>query len=257
MSVALRSRVVPRASLDAAQREAMLALMRLCYEGVSAERFASDLDRKDHVVLVTAPPHDEIVGFTTIQLAEDTIDGRPVDLVYSGDTVLHPDWWGAKTLQMAFGRFVLARRLARPTRRCLWLLLSGGYKTYLIMVHHLPRAFPSRGYEPAPAERAFLARIARDWFGDQFDAARGVVRFAASHYRVRRSVVPLDPATAADPDVAFFLDRNPGHGDGDELVCLAELRAIDLVRVLARMAARQIGFRPRRAPRPEQVGVPS
>jgi hypothetical protein len=256
MSVALRSRIVARASLDAAQRAAMLALMRHCYEGVSAERFASDLDGKDHVVLVTAP-HGELVGFTTIQLAEERLGGRVVDLVYSGDTVLHPDWWGAKTLQMAFGRFVLARRLARPARPCMWLLLSGGYKTYLIMVHHLPRAFPSRGYQPGADERAFLARVARRWFGDQYDAARGVVRFTGSHYRVRQNIVPIDPATAADPDVAYFLAHNPGHGEGDELVCLAELRAMDLVRVLARMAAKQLGFRPRRVPRPEQVGVPS
>jgi hypothetical protein len=208
-------------------------------------------------VLVTAPPHDELVGFTTIKLAEARLGGRDVDLVYSGDTVVHPDWWGAKTLQKAFGRFVLARKLARPSRRCLWLLLSGGYKTYLIMVHHLPRSFPSRGYRPASEERAFLDRLAREWFGDQYDPARGVVRFASSHYRVRQNVVPIDPATAADPDVAFFLAHNPGHHDGDELVCLAELRAMDLVRVLARMTAKQLGFRPRRRPRPERVGVPS
>ena len=40
-----------------------------------------------------------------------------------------------------------------------------------------------------------------------------------------------------DPHVAFFLKRNPGHGDGDELVCLTELSDDNLTRAGRRMVA--------------------
>ncbi len=242
----LDTQVVARAAVDGGRRGEMLALMERCYEGVTPARFAADLDDKQHVILVTERRTGRLVGFSTVRVAEERLEGRPVDIVYSGDTVLHPDWWGAKAIQVAFARFVLARKLSRPSRPCLWLLLSGGYRTYLIMVNHLPRAFPSRRYEPTTAQRAFLDRVARAWFGAHYDPVRGVVRFGPGHYRVRQDVVPLRADTVAHPDVAYFLARNPGHAAGDELVCLAELRVSDMVRVIAAIARRRLGMAPRR-----------
>jgi hypothetical protein len=35
--------------------------------------------------------------------------------------------------------------------------------------------------------------------------------------------------------VAFFLEKNPGHGQGDELVCLAEVSPTNLTRAGLRL----------------------
>ncbi len=253
MSAPLVARVVPRAALDPARRREMLGLMNLCYEGVSAERFASDLDEKQFVILLFRRGSRELVGFSTLRIAVESLAGRSVDVAYSGDTVIHPDHWGAKTLQSAFSRFLLLRKLRRPWRPCLWLLLSGGYKTYLILVNHLPRSFPTRHWVGTAEQRRFLQDLATRWFGEQYDAARGIVRFASAPYRVRKSVVPLDVETLRHPDVAFFLERNPGHADGDELVCLAELRLRDLIRALLRVALQQAGMSARAVPQPEHA----
>ena len=250
MSSPLFARVVRRADVDDALRRDMLALMRVCYEGVLPERFASDLDAKQFVILLFVKRTRRLVGFSTLRIARERLDGRVVDLAFSGDTVIHPEYWGTKTLQSAFARFLLGRKLMHPFRPCLWLLLSGGYKTYLIMVHHLPRSFPNRGYAPEPSWRRFLDRIAREWFGDHYDPARGIVRFGADHYRVRTGVAPIDTDTARRPDVAYFVERNPGHADGDELVCLAEIRVLDVVRVLGRILAVQARLGPQAAPSP-------
>jgi len=249
VSAPLVARVVPRASLDEVRRREMLGLMHLCYEGVSASRFGADLDAKQFVILLFARASGDLVGFSTLRLTPERLEGRAVDVVYSGDTVIHPDHWGSKTLQAAFGRFLFARKLHRPWRPCLWLLLSGGYKTYLMMVNHFPRSFPSRRYDATPERRRFLHDLATRWFGDQYDAARGVVRFSADHYRVRSNVVQVDPETARVPDVAFFLARNPGHAVGDELACLCEIGLRDLGRELVRIALQQAGMRakPQRA----------
>ncbi len=250
MSSPLFARVVPRAELDDALRREMIALMRVCYEGVSPERFAEDLASKQLVILLFVRETRRLVGFSTLRIAEHRLEGRTVDLAYSGDTVIHPEFWGTKTLQVAFARCLLRCKLRHPFRPCLWLLLSGGYKTYLIMVNHLPRSFPSRRHTPDPAHRGFLESVAREWFGDHYDPGRGVVRFGADHYRVRAGVAPIDPETARCPDVAFFLERNPGHAEGDELVCLAEFRLRDFVSVFARLIWAQARMSPAAAPRP-------
>ena len=255
MSSPLFSRVVPRGSLDECRRREMLALMHVCYEGVTAERFATDLDEKQLVILLFARAGRELVGFSTVRIGEEQLRGRRVDLVYSGDTVIHPDHWGSKSLQAAFGRLLLARKLRQPLRPCLWLLLSGGYKTYLMMVRNFPRSFPSRGWAPDPVRESFLERVARSWFGDQYDSARGIVRFRGPHYRVRHGIAPVDARTATNLDVDFYLERNPAHADGDELVCLAEIRLRDLARDLVKIALRQTEMSARREPRAARTRV--
>ena len=48
----LKGSTVRRESLTEAQRAQMLALMQLCYAGVSPERFAEDLDGKQYVAIL-------------------------------------------------------------------------------------------------------------------------------------------------------------------------------------------------------------
>jgi hypothetical protein len=43
-----------------------------------------------------------------------------------------------------------------------------------------------------------------------------------------------------NPHVRFFVERNPGHADGEELACLAEIRLRDLARVAGRITGARI-----------------
>ena len=240
MLSALKGSISRREELTERQRSQMLALMQLCYAGVSAERFLKDLEDKQYVILMSLRRTGELVGFSTLRVAEDLMGGRPVELVYSGDTVIHPDHWGQKELQVQFARFTTWRRLRRPLRPLLWLLLSGGYKTYLLSVNNFPRTLPRHDWEPPEERVTFMRTLATRWFGSQYDAERGVLRFEQQHYRVRDGVAPIDRAAAAHPHIAFFAARNPGHVDGDELVCLTEVRLRDLARSVGRILVKQV-----------------
>ncbi len=252
MMSSLKGSTVPRESLTEAQRAQMLALMQLCYTNVSAERFASDLDGKQYVILLHAR-RGELAGFSTVRVAEERAGDRVVEVVYSGDTVIHPDWWGQKVLQVYFGRFLLARKLRNPARPLHWLLLSGGYKTYLLAVNYFPRTLPRRDWTPPPGRADFLRELATRWFGTQYDARKGTLRFHGVHYRVRDGIAPIDREAAAHPHIAWFAERNPGHVDGEELVCLVEIRGWDLMRALGRSVAGQLRGWAKRGLR--QVGV--
>ena len=208
----LRHRIVKREALDDAARARMLELMQLCYENVEPARFFSDLDNKQHVMLVV-DEHGRLQGFSTIRVAEEQLDGRRVDILFSGDTVVHPDCWGAKALQRGFIEFSVRHKLKHPWRPLYWLLLSKGYKTYLLLANNFPHAFPSRASSSspvAPGLRALRDRIATQWWGADYDAAAEVVRFAVARDRVKTGVAPIDPGTLAAPDVAFFVEKNPG-----------------------------------------------
>lgn len=246
MLSALKGATVSRESLTEYQRAQMLALMQVCYAGVSAERFTRDLADKQYVILLSARRSGELVGFSTLRVSEEQVAGRAVEVVFSGDTVIHPDYWGQKELQVRFGRFMLARKLRRPLRPLLWLLLSAGYKTYLLAVNHFPRTVPRHDWEAPPERVSFLKALAGRWFGEQYDGTKGTVCFAGTHYRVRDGVSPIDREAAAHPHIAFFAKNNPAHVEGEELVCLAEIRARDLLWALTELTMKQVRLWTRR-----------
>lgn len=252
----LTGRLVRRERLDAATRAQMFALMQLVYEGASSERFAADLTEKQYVILIRVRATGELAGFSTVRLATERLGGRDVEVLFSGDTVIHPAYWGQKTLQRTFARLLFWRKLRRPFQPLFWLLLSGGYKTYLLMMNYFPRSQPRHDSPVDPARNAMLVDVATRWFGTQFDPTKGILRFAASHYRVRDGVAPIDRETARHPHIAFFARMNPGHVDGDELVCLGQIRLRDLGRAVVRILAAQVrGTWRRLAGRTEQPAL--
>lgn len=245
----LRSRVVPRASLDEGRRHRMLALMEACYDGVIAGRFFRDLDQKQFVI-VLEDERGELMGFSTILLLEEHLDGRTVDVVFSGDTVIDPAHWGSKALQTAFGRFCLERKLAHPRRRLFWLLLTKGFRTYLLAVNYFPQTFPKPGARPSSTLVAFRDRLAARLWGEAWDPSREVLHFAEARDRVRAPLSPPPPEALRHEAVQFFMARNPGADDGDELVCLVPLPLTDIGRAVVRASTKAVTarLRPRRRP---------
>ena len=83
-------------------------------------------------------------------------------------------------------------------------------------------------------------RYGSDWIAGKRDrAALGAKAFPSSW-----STAPIDDARrCADPDIAFFERANPGHREGDMLVCLAPLTARNLMGAVWRSATKRSRFR--------------
>lgn len=81
---------------------------------------------------------------------------------------------------------------------------------------------------------AWLARVASDRFGAAYDRASGIVRLA-SPQPLRGELRDIPVEKLSDPHVGFFVARNPGHVNGDELVCLADLSPENLTSAGRRM----------------------
>jgi hypothetical protein len=80
---------------------------------------------------------------------------------------------------------------------------------------------------------ALMQKLARDRFGDAFDAESGLIRYPESHGHLAEGYAEASERESGREDVSFFLRRNPGYRDGHELVCLCELSRENL-RPLAR-----------------------
>jgi hypothetical protein len=251
MRARLRSRLEPASDLASSDREVMFALFEKYYRSVTRERFLADLAAKELVIRIFAPS-GELAGFSTIQLIPTDFEGERILAVFSGDTVIDRAWWGAKELQRAFFFFLMRQKLARPTTPVFWFLISKGHKTYLLMRNNFT-SWPNRHEPTPPRARALLDHVARLKFPEHYDPARGVIRFPECLGAVRPDHLDVPLEDGLDPEVRFFLEKNPGYAQGEELCCLAEIRMGELLRA----GAKYLFWKPlaslvrRRSPRPE------
>lgn len=236
----LRAYVVEPHLLDAGTRDAAFALFRAHYEGADQARFEHDLGEKQRVILLRDRNTGALRGFSTVLHRDVRVGARMATMVFSGDTVIDRSCWGQKRLQSAFAGLLFRLKLRHPHRPLYWFLISKGWRTYLLMANHFPRAVPRWDLPEPPHLRAALDALAAERFGAEYDAAAGIVRYATPHERVRDGLAPVDAALLANPHVRFFVDRNPGHVEGDELACLAQVRLRDLARTAAGIAWKRI-----------------
>lgn len=217
----LAHRIVPVAALSQGSVEEMGRLFRAHFQVLNPDAFLRDLSRKQFVIQIL-DGEDRLQGFSTITSFRTTFRGREIGVVYSGDTIIRPEFWGSSVLPKAWLQVVLDMAAALP-RPLYWLLLSSGYKTYRMLPVFF-RDFHPRFDEDTPEEpRALMNQLAHLVAGRQFDPQKGIIRFAHGATPLRPGVAEPDEQRRRDPSTAYFLKRNPGHRWGDELVCLAEV----------------------------------
>lgn len=203
------------------RRGDMFTLFSRHYRDVTKASFASDLDRKHFVLLLQ--DGDALAGFTTAHESEFVFGDRVVSVIFSGDTIVDPAYWGEQELARAWLEQIGRRTREKPDREFFWFLIVKGHRTYRYLPAFALDFAPSRRGEQDGDLLALRNALAKDRFGEAFDEKTGVIRFDDARGR-------LDPALAipsrrelALPDVAFFLEANPGYIEGDELACLCSL----------------------------------
>jgi hypothetical protein len=233
----VQTAVAPVSHVGPDLREEMFSLMLRHYRGMERDAFHADLAEKDDVLLFRTG--GRLIGFSTIfckrfpWLCDATF-------LFSGDTVVDQQWWGGSFLQMAFGRYVLSVKLRNLHRPVYWMLISKAYKTYMMMRRNYPHSFPQRSQPTPEAVQAVLDGFYSWKYPGAFDRGSGLIRLDSGGYTVSSGLADPDPAAAADPDVRYFLERNPGWARGDELACLAEIRLRDYIPILLKYTPRYV-----------------
>lgn len=234
----LLSAVHPRADLSPEQVDRMYELLASHFEGTDRAAFERDLAEKEWVVLL-ADPAGVLLGFSTLMAIETVVEGLPLRAFFSGDTIVHREHWGDPALAMVWGNFVLAEAARRPDLRTFWFLISKGFRTYRFLPLYFKRFFPRHDEAPPALEQAILDHLATLKFPGSYDALTGVIRFSGTKDRLRDDLADIPQGRLNDPHVRFFLERNPGYAEGDELACLAEIHPANLTAAAQRVTRAQ------------------
>lgn len=230
-SARLHGRIVATDTLSTSIRDAMFTLLMSHFVGVDRPTFDADLDEKTSAILL----EDDagcLRGFSTMVVYASRVTERRTYVVYSGDTIVDRAWWGTPALARTWVRAV--RQLAAPDAdEVYWLLLTSGFRTYRFLPVFF-RDFCPRYDRRTCLDEALLSILARERFGERFDADLGIVRLARPQV-LSPDLRALPPGRLIDPHVAFFLARNPGFTCGDELACLARIDDSNLTPAARRM----------------------
>jgi hypothetical protein len=211
----------------------MLRLLDRHFEGVTRSQFDLDLAGKTHALLL----HDAagtLQGFSTLWVREAQFDGSPITVVSSGDTIVDPAAWSSAALPREWIAGVFSTRIDFPNGPLFWLLITSGFRTYRLLSTFWQTFYPRFDTTTPPRDQRMLQTLAAEQFGDQYDAATGIVRFTHPQ-QLRSHLAGVADSRLSDPHVAFFERANPGHCAGDELACLCELSHDNLTRAGRRM----------------------
>jgi hypothetical protein len=220
----MSGRVVARAELDDEQRRAMYALFARYYDKISHERFCQDLASKDYVILLF-DEHGAIQGFSTIKHLEVRRpgDGRVHRGLFSGDTVVAEEFWGQRVLGRLFLRHLFAQKLRHPLDPYWWMLISKGYKTYLLMANNFAEHYPRYEQATPPAAQEVLDAFSETLFPTAYERSSGLIDFDCSLGQLKAGVAAITADMLERPRIRFFAERNPTWARGTELACIARM----------------------------------
>ncbi|MBX3022042.1 MAG: hypothetical protein KF799_10230 [Bdellovibrionales bacterium] len=211
--------------LAAAEIEQMFALFEKFYDCVSFETFCTDLYKKDRILLARERDTWRIAGFTTLKIMSIDFErgGRKqvATGIFSGDTILAPEYWGCRVLNSAFASLLLKEKMKRPFGDLYWFLISKGYKTYLLLTNNFLEYYPALHARTPAHVQQVMDSYASELYPEAYDKASGLLIFQESLGQLKTSVAPIDGnLMESQPNVAFFQNRNPDWQKGNELVCL-------------------------------------
>ena len=201
-------------------RKEIVDLYLAYYDGSNEAQVLSDLEEKTEILLLYF--EESLVGFTTLQLYDFEWQDSLIQIIYSGDTVVHRAHWGQQALAFAWIANLGKLIRERPDVPLYWFVILKGHRTYKF----LP-AFGKSFYLHWSIDRSDLKpladALALDKFGSEFSPDTGIVKFSKSRGRLNPEIAFPSEEEKSKESVQFFLERNPGYVLGHELVCLCEI----------------------------------
>jgi hypothetical protein len=200
------------------------------YYNADYTTFCKDIKKKEGAIILKRVDDDGIVGFSTIALIDNKINGKRRIGVFSGDTVIEKEFWGTPKLQTAFLSFIFKTRIKYPTASLYWFLISKGYKTYLLMANNWPSYYPRYDKINDQKRQAIIKSFSNQLFNGYFDESTCLLKFGNNYQKLKEDVAEItEEMKEKFPKIAFFEKINPSWREGTELPCIGDIDWLSII----------------------------
>lgn len=205
--------------LDNTAISRMYILMEQNYNYVSFKAFRTDLSNKQ-LIGILKDDKEEIQGFTTFAINPCNTGTTSYNILFSGDTIISPAYWGTQELAKGWCQTVGGLIAGSPQKKWYWFLLSKGHRTYMYLPLFFEKYYPTFDKDKEDNLFPIINSCAEAMYGNYWKPERGVISFDESHGELKN---PFHKTTKNNKHVQFFLKSNPYFYKGDELTCMADL----------------------------------
>lgn len=219
-------------SVTLLQIKQMYEIYEKYYENTNYELFQQDFLQKTGVFLVFAPKTNAIVGFSTIVERDFIIDGRARHAFFSGDTIIEKEYWGSRALQRCMIRYIVTTKLKHPTQPIYWMLISKGFKTYLLLTNNYITYYPNIENKNEHLKDMIQA-YCEQYYKEYYNKETGLLNFGDDYQPLKESVAPIHNVMRnKNKNIEFFESCNPTWIQGTELPCIGEMSWKDLYQTM-------------------------
>ncbi len=206
------------------ESDRMYQIMSKYYDSTSYLQFRRDLQSKHAVILLRDLTTLCIQGFSTLMKVNLKEGTKPAIGFFSGDTVIEQDYWGQRTLGVAFLKFLWLEKIKNPFRPVYWFLISKGYKTYLMMANNFTEHYPRFERELPHSIKKLMDDFYSTLYPGKYHSESGLIRFEKCEGKLKDGCANTTPdLIRTNKRIAFFETFNPGWKNGDELACIAKM----------------------------------
>ncbi len=231
---------IEKEKIDIDRLKAMYSIYEQYYENTKFSIFVEDFKKKSGAILIFHSETHEVVGFSTVAVQHFYLNGKDYTVLFSGDTVILKAFWGTRTLQSTMFKLMVKLRIRYPFNELYWLLISKGYKTYLLLANNYYVYYPN-----IQDENQHLATVVEhyceNFFSEYYDREVGLLNFGDDYQPLKGEVAPItEEMREKNPKIHFFEQKNPTWTTGTELPCLGRLGWKDLARFPVKLITKPV-----------------
>jgi hypothetical protein len=193
------------------------------YHNANLHNFVTDMGKKTGVIILQEKNTKKIIGFSTWTELDITTNGKKSIGIFSGDTVVEKEYWGNKELQKTFVKQLLKTKIKNPQTSVFWLLISKGYKTYLLLTNNFPKHYPSHKRNNIKLE-SIVDEYCEQLYADAYNKDNRLLNFGDNYQYLKDDVAEITPhMTDENLEIRHFTKLNPSWQQGTELPCVGEV----------------------------------
>jgi len=182
------------------------------------------LKKRQRMVLFRGRRDGTLIGTASIDIYPSLFQGRKLVAIHTSHVLLQEAYRGRNLIQrVGFNTFV-ETKLRYPLRPVYWFFDTFSYKSYLLLPRNFGEYWPRYDQATPAWEHALMDHLATDVYRSAWRAERGIVT-RSGQKRLQPDAAPLESRDVTTPELEFFARMNPGHAEGDMLICLCPLHA--------------------------------
>lgn len=224
-----------KSEMNQSSIERMYFIMEENYSSISFSAFKNDLKNKQFIG-VLKDGENQIQGFTTYAINPFNLGTSEYNILFSGDTIISPFYWGSQELVRGFCKTVGGLIAGTSEKKWYWFLLSKGHRTYMYLPLFCEKYYPAVNKNEEANLFPIINKCAKAMYGSNWDPEKRVITFEKSHGELKKIHTETNlKKVKSNVHIDFFLKRNPGFKNGDELTCMAELTLDNMKRFAKNM----------------------